>query len=53
MSTAIPATNPEVVEAARRGIPVHRRAEALRALADYLERNPSSILRGRAEEQAK
>jgi len=32
MSTAIPATNPEIVEANRRGIPVHRRAEALRAL---------------------
>ena len=32
VSTAIPATNPEVVEAGRLGIPVHRRAEALRAL---------------------
>lgn len=32
VSTAIPATNPEVVEARRLGIPVHRRAEALRAL---------------------
>jgi len=32
VSTAIPSTNPEVVEAGRRGIPVHRRAEALRAL---------------------
>ena len=32
VSTAIPPTNPEIVEADRRGIPVHRRAEALRAL---------------------
>jgi UDP-N-acetylmuramate--alanine ligase len=32
VSSAIPPTNPEVVEAARRGIPVHRRADALRAL---------------------
>ncbi|MEI8001941.1 MAG: UDP-N-acetylmuramate--L-alanine ligase [Actinomycetes bacterium] len=32
VSTAIPATNPEVVEAQRRGLPVLRRAEALRAL---------------------
>ncbi len=32
VSTAIPPTNPEVVEATRRGVPVHRRAEALRAL---------------------
>jgi len=32
VSTAIPAANPEVVEATRRGIAVHRRAEALRAL---------------------
>jgi UDP-N-acetylmuramate--alanine ligase len=32
VSTAIPATNPEVVAAQRLGIPVHRRAEALRAL---------------------
>jgi UDP-N-acetylmuramate--alanine ligase len=32
VSTAIPASNPEVVEANRRGIPVLRRAEALRAL---------------------
>jgi UDP-N-acetylmuramate--alanine ligase len=33
ISTAIPATNPEVVEARRRGIPVLRRAEALAAVA--------------------
>jgi UDP-N-acetylmuramate--alanine ligase len=32
VSTAIPPTNPEVVEAGARGIPVLRRAEALRAL---------------------
>jgi UDP-N-acetylmuramate--alanine ligase len=32
VSTAIPATNPEVVAAHDRGIPVHRRAEALRAI---------------------
>ena len=32
VSTAVPPTNPEVVEADRLGIPVHRRAEALRAL---------------------
>lgn len=32
VSSAIPATNPEVVEAKRRGIPVHRRAAALRAV---------------------
>jgi len=32
VSTAIPASNPEIVEAQRQGIPVHRRAEALRAL---------------------
>ena len=32
VSTAIPPSNPEVLEAERRGIPVHRRAEALRAL---------------------
>ena len=32
VSTAIPASNPEVVEANRRGVPVLRRAEALRAL---------------------
>jgi UDP-N-acetylmuramate--alanine ligase len=33
ISTAIPATNPEVVEATRRGIPVLRRAEILAAIA--------------------
>jgi UDP-N-acetylmuramate--alanine ligase len=33
ISTAIPATNREVVEAGRRGIPVLRRAEALAAVA--------------------
>ena len=32
VSTAIPPTNPEVVEAQRLGVPVLRRAEALRAL---------------------
>jgi UDP-N-acetylmuramate--alanine ligase len=32
-STAIPATNPELVEAARRGIPVLRRAETLAAIS--------------------
>jgi UDP-N-acetylmuramate--alanine ligase len=32
ISTAIPANNPEVVAARERGIPVHRRAEALRAI---------------------
>ncbi len=32
MSTAIPSTNPEVVEARRRGVPVLRRADALRAI---------------------
>jgi UDP-N-acetylmuramate--alanine ligase len=32
VSTAIPATNPEVVEARRRGLPVLRRADALSAL---------------------
>ncbi len=31
-STAIPATNPELVEATRQGIPVHRRADAMVAL---------------------
>ena len=31
VSTAIPDSNPEGAEARRRGIPVHRRAEALRA----------------------
>jgi UDP-N-acetylmuramate--alanine ligase len=33
ISTAIPATNPEVVEAERRGIPVLSRAEALAAIS--------------------
>jgi UDP-N-acetylmuramate--alanine ligase len=33
ISTAIPASNPEVVEARRRGIPVLRRAETLAAIA--------------------
>lgn len=32
VSSAIPATNPEIVEAQRLGVPVRRRAEALRAL---------------------
>src|SRR5262249_19927619 len=32
VSTAIPATNPEVVAARERGVPVLRRAQALRAL---------------------
>ena len=32
VSTAIPATNPEVVAARARGVPVHRRADALRAI---------------------
>jgi len=32
-STAVPATNPEVVEARRRGLPVLRRAEILAAIA--------------------
>ena len=32
LSTAIPATNPEVVAANSRAIPVYRRADALRAL---------------------
>ena len=32
VSTAIPATNPEVVAARDRAIPVHRRADALRAI---------------------
>lgn len=32
-STAIPATNPEIVEARRRGIPILHRSEALAALA--------------------
>jgi UDP-N-acetylmuramate--alanine ligase len=32
VSTAIPATNPEVASARERGVPVFRRAEALRAL---------------------
>jgi len=31
---------------------IARAAEALRSLADYLERNPGTILRGRAEERA-
>jgi paraquat-inducible protein B len=31
---------------------VSRAAEAMRSLADYLERNPGSILRGRTEEPA-
>ena len=31
---------------------ISRAAEALRNLADYLERNPGAILRGRSEEQA-
>jgi UDP-N-acetylmuramate--alanine ligase len=34
VSTAIPATNPEVVAARERGIPVLRRAEALAAIVD-------------------
>jgi UDP-N-acetylmuramate--alanine ligase len=32
ISTAVPESNPEVVEARRRGIPVHDRASALRAI---------------------
>jgi UDP-N-acetylmuramate--alanine ligase len=34
VSTAIPATNPEVVAARQRGVPVLRRAEALAAIVD-------------------
>ena len=31
---------------------ISRAAEALRSLADYLERNPGAILRGRGEERS-